>query len=496
MSDVISQFEPVIGLEVHAQLATHTKLFCGCSTRFGASPNTQVCPVCMGMPGALPVLNGAAVELAVRAGLGLDCAVHERSQWSRKNYFYPDLPKGYQISQYDKPIATRGRLVFSIDGVTKTVGITRIHMEEDAGKSVHDDSLAGARSYVDYNRSSVPLVEIVSEPELHSAAEAAEYMRVLRQLLRHLGVCDGNMEAGSLRCDANVSLRPRGATKLGTRAELKNINSFRFVEQAITYEIHRQAELLAAGGVVIQETRLWDSQTQETRSMRGKEEAHDYRYFPDPDLPDLVLAPGFVDEVRARLPELPQAKLARYVRELGLSEYDAKILSDEPSVARFFEAGLTRPHNPMARHPKDGGADSPNAKAVANWVINEVLRELRGREVTDLAFGGEAIGELVALIDDQTISGKIAKDVFAELVKSGGSPKAIVKAKGLEQVTDTGAIEALVDEVLRAHPDNVTTYKSGKTNVIGFLVGQVMKRSQGKANPALVNELLRKKLDG
>ncbi len=475
------EFEPVIGLEVHAQLATNTKLFCGCSTAFGAPPNTNVCEVCTGMPGVLPVLNAKAVELAVRAGHGLKCTVHERSQWSRKNYFYPDLPKGYQISQYDKPICTGGKLDIEVDGQTMTVGITRIHMEEDAGKNVHDDMVAGARSYVDFNRSSVPLIEIVSEPDIRSSAQAAAYMKAMRQLLRYLGVCDGNMEEGSLRCDANVSIRPKGESKFGTRAEIKNINSFRFVQQAIDYEIERQADLIRSGGKVVQETRLWDSQAKSTRSMRSKEEAHDYRYFPEPDLPDLVLEPGFKDRIAKELPELPSDKLDRYINTLGLSAYDARILTEDAEVAAFFDSAL---------------AAHDNTKSIANWVINDVLRELKGNGIDSLKFKGAAIGELVKLVDTNVISGKIAKDVFAELMVNGGSPKAIVDAKGWVQVTDTGAIEPIVDKILAANAESVEKYKAGKTNVIGFLVGLVMKESKGKANPAMVNELLKKKLGG
>ncbi|MEO1481433.1 MAG: Asp-tRNA(Asn)/Glu-tRNA(Gln) amidotransferase subunit GatB [Myxococcota bacterium] len=476
----MSEFETVIGLEVHAQLKTNTKLFSWSENTFGAAPNSHVDVVCLGMPGVLPVLNEHAVQLAVRAAIGLECTVHPVSQWARKNYFYPDLPKGYQISQFDRPYATGGSLTFELEGQEKTIGITRIHMEEDAGKNVHDDVFAGKRSYVDFNRAGVPLIEIVSEPEIRSAAEAAEYMRTMRQVLRYLDVCDGNMEEGSLRCDANVSIRPRGQEEFGTRAEIKNINSFRFVEQAIEYEIFRQEELVRGGGEVVQETRLWDSQAKETRSMRSKEDAHDYRYFPDPDLPELVLAEDMVDGIRSELPELPKAKLARYLGELGLSDYDAKILTDDAEVARFYEAALGAHNNP---------------KGIANWVINEVLREIKDQPLTTLKFEAVALGELVKLIDDKTISGKIAKDVFSEMMASGGQPSEIVEAKGWKQVTDTSAIEPLVDEVLAAQADSVEKYKAGKTNVIGFLVGQVMKASKGKANPQLVNEMLRKKLD-
>jgi aspartyl-tRNA(Asn)/glutamyl-tRNA(Gln) amidotransferase subunit B len=473
------KYEAVIGLEVHAQLLTKTKLFCGCSTAFGASPNAHTCEVCLGMPGVLPVLNAHAVELAVRAGYGLQCTVHKKSVWSRKNYFYPDLPKGYQITQFDQPLCTGGKLAIDLDGIQQVAGITRIHMEEDAGKNIHDDMLAGNRSYVDFNRGGTPLIEIVGEPDLRSSAAAAAYLKTLRQVLRYLGVCDGNMEEGSLRCDANVSIRPVGESKFGTRVELKNINSFKFVQQAIDYEIGRQAEVLEGGGKVMQETRLWDSQAKLTRAMRSKEEAHDYRYFAEPDLPELILEGAFLDGIAKALPELPAAKLGRYVRDYGLSEYDARVLTDDADVARLFE---------------DAVAASSNHKAAANWIINELLRELKDRSIATLPFGGQELGELVGLIDDGTISGKIAKELFAELLQSGGSPKAIVQKRGLVQVTDASAIEPIVDAVLAANPDSIEKYRAGKTNILGFLVGQVMQKSGGKANPKLVNELLRKKL--
>lgn len=483
----MSKYEPVIGLEVHAQLATHTKLFCDCSTLFGAAPNAHTCEVCLGMPGVLPVVNKQAVELATRAALGLDCDVHNLSQWSRKNYFYPDLPKGYQITQFDQPIATKGKLTFEFEGKERTVRITRIHMEEDAGKNVHDDMSASSRSYVDFNRGGTPLVEIVSEPDIRSSGEAAAYLRVLRQILRYLGVCDGNMEEGSLRCDANVSIKPVGSEVLGTRAELKNINSFRFVQQAIDYEIWRQEEVLNGGGKVVQETRLWDTQAKETRSMRSKEEAHDYRYFPEPDLPNLVLPEGYVAEVKTRLPELPAAKVARYTKTVGLSEYDAKVLTEDATVAAFFDMTLSK---------------HKNAKALANWVINEVLRDIKSGESLDEKLAAELLteqraqhlAELVALIDDNTISGKIAKDLFPEVFKSGIAPKTLVEQRGLKQVTDVASIEAAVDKVLASNPDSAEKYKAGKTNIVGFLVGMVMKETGGKANPKMVNELLIKKL--
>jgi aspartyl-tRNA(Asn)/glutamyl-tRNA(Gln) amidotransferase subunit B len=474
----MTAYEPVIGLEVHAQLLTKSKLFCGCSTAFGAPPNAHTCEVCLGMPGVLPVVNRHAVELAVRAALALGCTVHETSQWSRKNYFYPDLAKGYQISQFDRPIATGGELLFDAEGERRRVRLRRIHLEEDAGKNVHDEAIAGQRSAVDFNRGGTPLVEIVSEPEIRSAAEAAAYMKALRQLLRYLGVCDGNLEEGSLRCDANVSLRPAGSRALGTRTELKNINSFRFVQQAIDYEIARQRELLEAGGRVAQETRLWEAPAKRTRAMRSKEEAHDYRYFPDPDLPDLQLEAGLVESIRRSLPELPAAKLDRYKGELGLSDYDARVLTEEVWVARFFEGALAT-HN----HPK----------AVANWVINEVLHDASEEKLTDAY--AKQVGELVALIDEGTISGKMAKEMVAELAP-GEAPRAFVERRGLRQVTDVQSLEAMVDAVLAANPESVAKFKAGKGNVAGFLVGQVMKQTGGKANPKMVSELVVKKLSG
>ncbi len=470
------ELTPVIGLEVHAQLRTASKLFCACSTTFGATPNHNTCEVCLGMPGVLPVLNGRAVELATRAALALHSTVHARSQWARKNYFYPDLPKGYQVSQYERPLATGGFLAVVADGRRLRVGITRIHMEEDAGKSVHD---LGPRSSVDFNRGGVPLIEIVTEPELTGAADAAQALRTLRQILRYLDVCDGNMEEGSLRCDANVSLRPAGTTALGTRTEIKNLNSFRFVEQAITYEIGRQSEVLAAGGQVVQETRLYDAQAKVTRSLRSKEEAHDYRYFPEPDLPDLVLAPGFVDEIARTMPELPAAKRERYVQTLRLSDHDAQLLTEDLAVARYFESAL---------------ATHANAKAIANWVINDVLREAKGKAVTELLLSPAALGELVALVEGEVVSGKAAKELFSEVMAHGGSPKALAAARGMAQVKDATAIAAWVDQVLAQNPEMVAKYKAGKTNVLGFLVGQVLKESSGAANPKLVSDLLRQKL--
>jgi aspartyl-tRNA(Asn)/glutamyl-tRNA(Gln) amidotransferase subunit B len=469
------RYEAVIGLEVHAQLATNTKLFCNCSTAFGASPNAHTCEICLGMPGTLPVPSEQAVILALRAGLGLGCTLHLTSGWSRKNYFYPDLPKGYQVTQFDRPYATGGELAIAWDDQKQVVELTRIHMEEDAGKNNHDDLLAGRRSYVDFNRGGTPLIEIVSEPCMRSSAAAAAYLKTLRQVLRYLGVCDGNMEEGSLRCDANVSIRPVGETKLGTRVELKNINSFRFVQQAIDYEIGRQAELLDQGGTVLQETRLWDTQAKTTRAMRSKAEAHDYRYFPEPDLPDLVLTEAFVQTVRESLPELPRAKAQRYVSDYGLSEYDARVLVDDAHVAAFFESAL---------------GEVKNYKAVANWIINEVLREIKESSIDKLPFKGSAIGELVGLIDAGTISGKIAKDLFAELMQHGGSPAQMVKDKNLTQVSDVGALTVMAQAVMAEQAESVERYRAGRTNVLGFLVGQVMQKSRGKANPKVVSDLL------
>jgi aspartyl-tRNA(Asn)/glutamyl-tRNA(Gln) amidotransferase subunit B len=479
----MSLFETVIGLEVHVQLNTKTKIFCGCSTAFGNSPNSQTCPVCLGLPGALPVLNRQVVENAIRAGLATNCQIAPRSIFARKNYFYPDLPKGYQISQFELPICEHGHLDIATEaGGEKRVGITRIHMEEDAGKLLHPSSGEhGNVSLVDLNRACTPLLEIVSEPDMRSSDEAVAYLKKLRQIVVYLGITDGNMEEGSFRCDANVSVRPRGQQEFGIRTELKNINSFRFVKEAIEYEVERQIEVIEDGGTIVQETRLFDSESGLTRSMRGKEEGHDYRYFPDPDLLPLNVSADWVDRVRESLPELPGAKLERYTQDYGLPRYDAELLSAERQVAEYFEACLALHANP---------------KVCANWVMGEVSRGLNdnGIGIADCPVTPELLTSLLQRIDDGTISGKIAKTVFEELWQTGKPVDTIIEEKGLKQVSDTGAIEQIVDEVLAASAAQIEQYRAGQQKVFGYFVGQVMKLSKGKANPGLVNELLKKKL--
>ena len=478
-------YETVIGLEVHVQLTTNTKIFCGCSKDFGQTPNSQTCPVCLGLPGALPVLNQQVVELAIRTGLATNCQIAPRSIFARKNYFYPDLPKGYQISQFELPICEHGWLDIDLEnGERKRIGITRAHMEEDAGKLIHGDTPQTAgNSLVDLNRACTPLLEIVSEPDMRSADEAIDYLKKLHQIVVYLGVCDGNLEEGSFRCDANVSVRPYDQEEFGTRAEVKNINSFRFIKQAIEYEVERQIDLIEGGGKVVQETRLFDSDTGMTRSMRGKEDAHDYRYFPDPDLVPLVISPEWIEEVRATLPELPEIKLGRFVDELGMSEYDAGVLASDRALADYFDACVAL------------GSD---AKSCANWIMGELLRKLKetDTEITDVPITPELLSGLLARIADNTISGKIAKTVFEKMWQKGQTADQIIDAEGLKQVTDSGAIEGLVDEVIAANPDQVAEYLGGKDKLIGFFVGKVMQASQGKANPGMVNQLLKKKLTG
>jgi aspartyl-tRNA(Asn)/glutamyl-tRNA(Gln) amidotransferase subunit B len=477
------EWETVIGLEIHAQLATRSKIFSSSATAFGAAPNTQANLVDLGYPGVLPVLNGEAVRMAVRFGLATGAKISRRSIFARKNYFYPDLPKGYQISQYERPVVEDGSLEIVLeDGTRKTIGITRAHLEEDAGKSLHEDfhGLSG----IDLNRAGTPLLEIVSEPDLRSAKEAVAYMKKIHTLVRYLEICDGNMQEGSFRCDANVSVRPRGQAEFGTRAEIKNLNSFRFVERAINYEIERQIDLIESGGKVVQETRLYDPDRGETRSMRSKEEANDYRYFPDPDLLPLAIGEDLIDSVRTELPELPDEKAGRFVRDFGLSEYDAGVLTASREMADYYETVVARL----------GG----NAKLAANWVMGELSGALNkgNLEVTESRVGAEALAGLLARIVDTTISGKIAKDVFEAMWGEGASADAIIEAKGLKQITDTSAIERAIDEVMAKNPGQLADYRSGKDKLFGFFVGQVMKATGGKANPAQLNELLKKKLAG
>ncbi len=480
--DVLAKYEAVIGLEVHVQLGTKTKIFCGCPVEFGAAPNTNVCPVCLGLPGALPVLSRQAVELAIGAALALHCRVNSFSRFARKNYFYPDLPKGYQISQYDQPLAEHGYLDVFIDGRRKRIGVTRVHMEDDAGKSIHEGFKDSERyTYVDLNRSGTPLIEIVSEPDMRSSDEAYAYLTEMKQVLQYIGVSDCDMEKGQLRCDANVSVRLKGAEKFGTKAEVKNLNSFRFLKMALEYEIRRQVDVIESGGTVVQETRLYNVDTGQTAGMRSKEQAHDYRYFPEPDLVPLRISHLWLDQVKSALPELPQERRDRFVNQYGLREYDAQVLTLTRATGDYFEEA--------ARASGDG-------PATANWVIGDLMGLLKaqGKEIATSPVSAKNLGELVALISKGELTGKLAKEILPKMFETGEGPRTIMEREGLKQISDAGALETIVDQVLESNGKQVEQYKSGKTTVIGFLVGQVMKASRGQANPAVVNELLRKKL--
>jgi len=472
------EFETVIGLEVHAQLKTQTKIFCGCTTAFGAPPNTNTCPICLGMPGVLPVLNRKVVEFAMKMALATNCSINRSNQFARKNYFYPDLPKGYQVSQFDLPLAEHGWVEIEVEGTTRRIGLTRIHMEEDAGKLVHDER--GGNSYVDLNRAAVPLIEIVSDPDLRSPAEAAAYLRKIHAILRYLDICDGNMQEGSFRCDANISLRPVGQQEFGTRTELKNMNSFRNVQRALEYEVRRQRDRLLDGEAIVQETLLWDPDKNVTNSMRGKEEAHDYRYFPDPDLIPIVIDDAWLEAVRATLPELPAERKRRFVESMGLPEADAEVLTSAKELADYFE---------------EAAQGYNNLKRLANWIQTELLREFKGEMGEDIAHcqvRPQALADLLTLIDQGSISGKIAKTVFAEMLSTGGAPADIVKAKGLVQMSDEGDLMAVVREIVAKNPEQVAQFREGKGKVMGFFVGQLMKQTGGRANPQIANTLFLK----
>ena len=477
--DVV-EFESVIGLEVHAQLKTESKIFCGCSTEFGAEPNTHVCPICLGMPGVLPVLNRKVVEYAIRAAIATHCQISPESRFARKNYFYPDLPKGYQISQYELPLAINGYIDIEVEDRNVRIGITRIHMEEDAGKLLHDPDQSFSR--VDLNRTGVPLIEIVSEPDIRTCEEAGAYLRKLRSILRYLYICDGNMEEGSFRCDANVSIRPKGNTALGTRTELKNLNSFKHVEKAIFHEINRQKDVVLDGGHVVQETLLWNPDKGQTTSMRSKEEAHDYRYFPDPDLLPLTIGDNWIQNISQSLPELPDARQKRFIHDYQLPSYDAAVLTGSRELADYFEACV---------------AEYPQPKSVSNWVMGSLLALLNaeGKEIHQSPVSPKSLAALLKLIEAGVISGKIAKTVFDEMSRTGKSPETIVQEKGLIQLTDPSEIESIVQKVMSSNPKEVSDYRNGKEKVFGFFVGQVMKESRGKANPQIVNRILKEHLE-
>ncbi|MCE5212465.1 MAG: Asp-tRNA(Asn)/Glu-tRNA(Gln) amidotransferase subunit GatB [Deltaproteobacteria bacterium] len=474
-------FETVIGLEVHAQLLTDTKIFCGCSTKFGGAPNSHTCPVCLGMPGVLPVLNKKVVEYAMKMALATNCEINKSCEFARKNYFYPDLPKGYQISQYAFPLAEHGHVLLDVNGEQKKIGITRIHMEEDAGKLLHDEH--NPVSYVDLNRTGVPLIEIVSEPDMRSPEEAADYLRRLHEILVYLEICDGNMEEGSFRCDANVSIRPRGQKEYGTRTELKNMNSFRNGQRALEYEIKRQQYLVENGGTVVQETRLWDDAQGVTNSMRSKEEAHDYRYFPDPDLVPILVDQPWVDKNKKDLPELPLAKRERFVKDYQIPAYDAGVLTADKALAIYYEEVVKICSKP---------------KVASNWIMGDVMRFLNEdkRSIRECPVKAESLAEMINLIDEGAISGKMAKEVVEDMYKTGKSPQDIIKEKGLVQITDEGELIKTITAIIEANPAQLKDYRDGKEKLFGFFVGQVMKATQGKANPQLVNELLKKMLAG
>jgi aspartyl-tRNA(Asn)/glutamyl-tRNA(Gln) amidotransferase subunit B len=471
------EFETVIGLEIHAQLKTNTKIFCGCSTSFGAPPNSHTCPVCLGMPGVLPVLNKKVVDYSIKMGLATNSVINTFNQFARKNYFYPDLPKGYQTSQFDLPIVEHGSVEIDVDGQKKTIGITRMHMEEDAGKLIHDDH--EPVSYVDLNRTGTPLLEIVSEPDMRSPQEAYAYLKKLHAILRYLDICDGNMQEGSFRCDANISLRPVGQQELGTRTELKNMNSFKNVQAALEYEVRRQRDLLLDGEEVIQATLLWDPDKNRTESMRSKEDAHDYRYFPCPDLIPIVVDEAWIEAIRETLPELPDQRKERFVTGYGLPEYDAAILTGSRELADYFETAVQQ-------------CDS--AKKISNWIMTELLRELKGEEISSCRVAPEQLGNMIGMVEKGTISGKIAKTVFAEMMVSGKDPEVVVKEKNLAQVSDEGELLAFVEEIAAANPSQAEEFRGGKTKVMGFFVGQLMKKTKGQANPKLANELFTKVL--
>ena len=473
------EFEPVIGLEVHAQLKTKTKIFCSCSTSFGGPPNTHTCPVCLGMPGVLPVLNKKVVEYTLRMAMATQCEIARESRFARKNYFYPDLPKGYQISQYELPIAQYGFVDIEVNGSNHRIGITRIHMEEDAGKLGHDPNRPISR--VDFNRTGVPLIEIVSDPDIRSPEQAGAYLRHLRSIVRYLGICDGNLEEGSFRCDANVSIRPKDSDIFGTRTELKNLNSFKHVEKALHYEISRQREILTDGGHIVQETRLWDPDKNKTTSMRGKEEAHDYRYFPDPDLLPLVIDDEWINRVQKDMPELPAEKKQRFMDGYKLPSYDADLLTTDRELGDYFEACVR---------------DFPHPKQVSNWVMGSLLGLLnaQGKSIQESPVSAPDLAGLLKLIEEGVISGKIAKTVFDEMAQSGKPPGQIVDEKGLVQISDTDAIEDVIFKVILNNPKEVDAYKKGKTKLLGFFIGQVMQATRGKANPKIVNQLLKQKL--